>query len=189
MKVSSPNVTDSLKKLLNKEVDFILTDSIVARSMKQDLPQDVKNQLVIYNKVVLANKLFFAIRKNYPDAKTIIEKFNQSIRNMISDGSYNRILGFEWLVADTDGDGVEEYIVGDLAPSTTADPASSDDSYPVFSKQENTDKKRPKKYRVLNLEYNSWNEAEQAIQKARISGSLQYEDKETGAVNIFSGKF
>lgn len=189
IKVKSPTVTHSLKKLLNKEVDFILTDAIVAQSMKQHLPQDIKSQLVIYNKVVVAKKLYFAVRKSYPNANELLEKFNNSIRSMIADGSYNRILGFEWLVADTDGDGVNEYIVGDQVQSTTTDPAKSDSSYPVFSEEQNTGKKPAQKYRVLNLEYNSWDDAQQAIQQAQVSGRLQFEEKDSGAVNLFSGKF
>ena len=125
IKVKSATVTDSLKKLLDKKVDFILTDSIVAQSMKQHLPQEIKNQLLIYSKVVVTHSLHFAIRKDYPNANKLLEKFNNTIRSMIADGSYNRILGFAWLVADTDGDGVDEYIVGDQVPSKNDDPAIS----------------------------------------------------------------
>jgi len=189
LKVKSPTVVDSVKKLINKEVDFILTDSIVAQSMKQHLPQDIKNQLLIYTKVVVTHSLHFAIRKNYPNAKVLLEKFNNSIRSMIADGSYNRILGFAWLVADTDGDGVEEYIVGDKIPSKSDDPANSSNSYPVFSEDQSADKKPEKKYRVLNLEYNSWDEAQQAINQAQVSGKLQFEDKDSGTIDLFSGKF
>ncbi|WP_455200467.1 substrate-binding periplasmic protein [Kaarinaea lacus] len=188
-KVKSATVIDSLKKLLDKEVDFILTDSIVAQSMKQHLPKKIKDKLVIYPKVVMTHSLHFAVRKNYPNADKLLEKFNNSIRSMIADGSYNRILGFAWLVADTDGDGVDEYIVGDQVPSKNDDPAISGAGYPVFSEEQSRDKKPEKKYRVLNLEYNSWDDAQQAIQQAQMSGRLQYEEPETEAVNVFSGKF
>ncbi|MEJ2179886.1 MAG: transporter substrate-binding domain-containing protein [Gammaproteobacteria bacterium] len=188
-KVESPTVIDSVKKLLNKEVDFILTDSIVAQSMKQHLPQDVKKNLVIYNKVVVTQSLHFAIRKSYPNANVLLEKFNNVIRSMIADGSYNRILGFAWLVADTDGDGVEEYIVGDKIPSKNDDPAISGNSYAVFSKEQSANKKPQKKYRVLNLQYNSWDEAQQAINQGQVSGRFQYEEQDTETVDLFSGKF
>ena len=189
VKVNSRTITDNIKKLISRDVDYILTDSIVAQSMKRHLPQEIRKQLVIYGKVAATQKLHFAIRKNYPDANALLEKFNNSIRKMISDGSYNRILGFAWLVADTDGDGVDEYIVGDQVPSTNNDPAISGDSYPVFSEEQNAGKKPAKRYRVLNLEYNSWEDAQQAINQAQVSGRLQFEDKDSGAVDLFSGKF
>ena len=189
IKVKGATVAENIRQLLDNKVDFILMDSIVAQNLKQVLPEEIKNKLVVYPNVVVAQNLHFAVRRDYPGAAALLDKFNNAIRDMIADGSYNRILGFDWLVADTDNDGVDEYIIGDQLRSKAEDPAGSENSYALFSEKQGDDIKPVRKYRVLNLEYNSWGEAQQAINKAQETGTLQYENKTSDAINLFSGKF
>jgi len=189
IKIESATVADNIKKLLDKKVDLIFVDSIVVQSIKDKLPEDVQKQLVIYPDVVAEQDLYFAVRKNYPGASALLDKFNHAISAMIADGSYNRILGFDWLIADTNDDGVDEYISGNHLQSKSGDPAQSGRTYTLFSKENDTPPKPTKKYRVLNLEYNSWDDAQQAINQAQNSGELQYEDNTSGAIGVFSGQF
>ncbi|KPJ90219.1 MAG: hypothetical protein AMJ53_14435 [Gammaproteobacteria bacterium SG8_11] len=195
-----PDVTDAdnIKKLLKNEVDFILADSLVAQAIKEHLPDDVTNKLKIYDKEVVTQSLFFAVRKNHPDAKGLLDKFNNAVEQMIADGTYNKILGFTWLLADSNSDGVYEYIVGNNLPAVNYDPAEQQAGYSLFgseplnaSSSENAPaltKKPVLKYRVLNQEYNSWGEAKQAIDQAREEGVAPYEDT-SGTFDFLIGKF
>ncbi|WP_455205860.1 substrate-binding periplasmic protein [Kaarinaea lacus] len=188
IRVKGATVAENIKKLLRKEVDFILADSIVAQAMKQYLPEDVKSQLTVYDQVVVTHSLHFAVRKNHPEATMLLKKFNKAIGEMIADGSYNKILGFDWVVADTNSDGINEYIVGSQLRSKTLDPAATDSSYSLFSTEQNMGKKPVLKYRVLNQEYNSWSEAQQAINEAQEIGVSPHEDT-SGTFDFLIGKF
>ncbi|WP_455211249.1 substrate-binding periplasmic protein [Kaarinaea lacus] len=191
-------VADNIKMLLRAEVDFILADAIVARAIKEHLPGDITKKLKVYDQEVAAQNLYFAVRKNRTDAKILLEKFNNAIEQMIADGTYNKILGFTWLLADSNSDGVYEYIVGNNLPAVNYDPAEQKAGYSLFgSESVNTSlsenapdltKKPVLKYRVLNQEYNSWGEAKQAIDQAREEGVAPYEDT-SGTFDFLIGKF
>ena len=173
VKVMGATEAGNIKKLIAKKVDFILTDSIVVQAMKEFLPEDVKNELVIYDDAVVIRPLYFALRKNYPNGKAILEKFNKSISGMLADGSYNKILGFSW-VKVTNADGVEEYIGSSNVTPGAADPAQQQYGYQVFTDEEPNRKSMAKskkpKYRVLDQNFDSWRDAANAIEDAHKEG-------------------
>ena len=196
-KVSGTTVADNIKKLLRGEVDFILADALVAQAIIEHLPADVTGKLKIYDKEVLTQSLYFAVRKNRPNAQGLLDKFNNAVEQMIADGTYNKILGFTWLLADSNSDGVYEYIVGGNLSSAGSDPAKMQNSYTLFSNESggadagdepDLTKKPLLKYRVLNQEYNSWDEAKHAIAQAQEEGVAPYEDT-SGTFDFLIGKF
>ena len=179
IKVSGATVAGNIKNLVAKKVDYILADSIVAQAMKEFLPKDVKKELVVYEKAVLVKPLHFALRKNYPNGKAILEKFNNAISKMLADGSYNKILGFSW-VKVTNADGEYEYIAGRNVTPGAADPALQQYGYQVFSDEEANSadlaKSRKPKYRVLDQNFDSWRDAASAIEDAHQDGITREHD-------------
>ena len=192
VKVTGATLAGNIKSLIAKKLDYILADSIVAQAMKEFLPKEVRKKLVVYEKAVVIKPLHFALRKNYPDGKAILEKFNNSISKMIADGSYNKILGFSWVLADTNSDGIYEYIAGSNINPNSADPAAQQYGYQVFSEDESNRKSLaktpPLQYRILNQNYNSWHEAENAMQKAHKEGVSPTEDT-SDTFNFLIGKW
>lgn len=192
IRVTGATLAGNIKKLIAKKLDYILADSIVAQAMKEFLPKDVRNKLIVYEQAVVIKSLHFALRKNYPGGKTILEKFNNSISKMIADGSYNKILGFSWVLADTNSDGIYEYIAGDNVNPDSIDPALEHFAYQVFSEEEPNSKSLAKspllKYRILNQSYDSWHEAEKAMQKAYKEGVSPHEDT-SGSFNFLIGEW
>ena len=88
-KVEGASVGDNLRKLLKGDVDYMLADSIVAQALQDYLKPEVKNKLHIYKKAVAIRNLHFAVRRSYPGAQALVEKFNQVVDKMIADGTYN----------------------------------------------------------------------------------------------------
>jgi polar amino acid transport system substrate-binding protein len=196
-KVAGETVAENIKKLLRDKVDFILADALVAQAIKEYLPAEITHKLKIYDKEVVTQSLYFAVRKNHPNAQELVDKFNSAIDQMIADGTYNNILGFTWLVADSNSDGVSEFIVGGNLSSAVNDPAKLKTGYTLFDTNpsgtqvasgQDVTKKPILKYRVLNQEYNSWGEAKQAIDQAREEGVGPYEDT-SGTFDFLIGKF
>lgn len=188
VKVVGQDVVENIKMLLDKKVDYILADAIVAQGIKEYLPPKIKDNLVVYEKLVEAQNLHFAIRKNHPQAKVILEKFDAAISNMIADGSYNRILGFSWVIADSNSDGVQEYIAGVYLGSTIGDPMQSGVAYSVFAGKELPAESSPRKYRVGNREFESWDEASAAI-AAEGTRNKSPQNKAIGTFDFLLGEF
>ena len=106
--VPSPSVPQNVRALLAGELDYVLADALFAAYSIATHPQ--KLELVVGERALALRTLHFAVRKDVPDAAAIIDHFDGRVRQMLRDGSYNRILGIEWLEADVDGDGLSELI-------------------------------------------------------------------------------
>jgi polar amino acid transport system substrate-binding protein len=101
---------DSLAQLLNNTADYVLMDDLVVQFIVDHYPDQAKTRLNVGSKPLLTRPLYFALRKNYPNAATIISRFNAQLRGMIADRTYHRLLHVAWIRADVDGDGIPEYI-------------------------------------------------------------------------------
>jgi hypothetical protein len=76
----------------------------------------VSEFLSIGENPLIVKSLHFALNKKVEHAQAIINDFNMQIDTMLTDGSYNEILGLNWIRADIDGDGkLELVLVGNKA--------------------------------------------------------------------------
>jgi len=97
-------------KLLKNEVDYILVDQLLIHHLIKNQPSKVNEHLVISEEPLLVKSLHLAIRKDIEGAEELLEKFNMSTKDMLADGTYNRILKINWIQADVDGDGTIEWV-------------------------------------------------------------------------------
>ena len=106
---------ENLEKLLRGEVDYMLVDQLLIRYLLEHQQAEAVEHLEIGTTPLVQRGLHFAIRRDFPGAEAIVEKFDAQIRNMLSDGTYNEILQLNWIQADIDGDGQMELIAkGDM---------------------------------------------------------------------------
>ncbi len=124
--ISTRNDQDSLDRLLAGAVDYLLVDELVARHLIEFQPREVETKLEIGLRPMASRLLYFALRRDLPDAKRIIDAFNSEIRIMQGDGSYVEILQVGWIRVDVDGDGLYELMpygdyVGEFPPGTVYD--------------------------------------------------------------------
>ncbi len=116
--VSGESDQQNLSRLLSNQIDYMLVDAILIQYLLKYQLNDVSEFLEIGSNALLVKSLHFAIGKDVVGAEEIISKFNIEITNMISDGTYNKILELNWIHADIDGDGKTELILhGDEAGS------------------------------------------------------------------------
>lgn len=129
--ISRNSDSENLRALLKAEVDYIIVDELLAYYMFR-YETERANRLLVAGETAMTTKgLHFAIRKDVPGAKKIIEDFNAQIGPMVRDGTYNDILKVEWLVADVDRDGRPEYVIrgteaGDAPPASGYKVAGTD---------------------------------------------------------------
>jgi len=101
---------ESLTQLLNGTVDYTLMDELVVRYITSNYPKEAQSKLQFGSTPLVARPLYLAIRKDLPDAESIVGRFNAQIRGMIADRTYHRLLHVDWINADVDGDGIAEYV-------------------------------------------------------------------------------
>jgi polar amino acid transport system substrate-binding protein len=108
--VPSRSEEDSLTQLLANKADYVLMDDLVVQYILSNYPNEAKTRLNVGSKPLLTRPLYFAVRRTYPNAATIISRFNSQLRGMIADKTYHRLLHVAWIRADVDGDGIPEYV-------------------------------------------------------------------------------
>jgi polar amino acid transport system substrate-binding protein len=101
---------ESLTQLLNGTVDYTLMDELVVGYITSNYPKEAQSRLQFGSTPLVARPLYLAVRKDLPDAESIVGRFNAQIRGMIADRTYHRLLHVDWINADVDGDGIAEYV-------------------------------------------------------------------------------
>jgi ABC-type amino acid transport substrate-binding protein len=101
----------NLERLFSGQIDYMLVDALLIQYMLKYQVNDVSEHLEIGDQPLMVKSLHFALRKDVPEAENIISGFNNAIQNMLSDGSYHRILELNWIRADIDGDGEVELVL------------------------------------------------------------------------------
>lgn len=124
------NDQENLSRLLAGEVDFMLVDELLIRHVALHQKTEVESHLTIGTYPLVIRPLHFALSRGLPGAAAIIADFNEAIAGMIADGTFNRILGLQWIRADIDGDGLMELVgsgesVGSEGPERGYDIASN----------------------------------------------------------------
>lgn len=146
----------NLRALLDKKLDYVIADSLLMAHVFEQYPRQASERLVVAKEPLITRTLHFAVRKDIPNAATIVKRFNEQIRAMLADGSYNRALGLNWVSADVDGDGRAELVprtdrVGVRPPSggynVLSVPAAPAGSAPA---------PEPPRYYVGGKHYESW---------------------------------
>lgn len=101
----------NLEKLLSKQLDYMVVDELLIQYMLKYQINDVTKYLEIADAPLIVKPLHFALNKSITDGEEIINNFNKEIKEMIADGSYNKILELNWIKSDIDGDGKFELVL------------------------------------------------------------------------------
>jgi polar amino acid transport system substrate-binding protein len=124
--VRSSSEETSISLLLRQAVDYVLMDALVVQYLVDNYPDQARTRLQIGTTPLLTRPLYIALRRTLPDAQALINKFNQQIKQMITDRTYHRLLHVDWIRADVDGDGLLENVAASdrwarTAPTRTYD--------------------------------------------------------------------
>lgn len=101
---------ESLTQLLNSTVDYTVMDELVVRYLTSNYQKEAQSRLQFAATPIVTRPLYLAVRKDLPNAQSIVDRFNAQLRAMIADRTYHRLLHVDWINADVDGDGVPELV-------------------------------------------------------------------------------
>lgn len=130
--VRSKGEEDSIRLLLANSVDYVLMDELVVQYIIENYPNEAKARLQLGAQPMLRRSLHIAVRRELPDASSIIDRFNAQLRLMIADRTYHKLLHVNWIYADVDGDGQSEYV----AAADQAGKAPPAQAYRLFSQDQ-----------------------------------------------------
>jgi len=108
--VRSTSEEESIQKVLSKDAEYTLIDELVVEYILKNHPAQARDLLAFGSTPLIVRTLHFAIRKDFPNANTIINKFNSQLQGLVTDHTYNRLLQLDWIQADVNGDGKLENI-------------------------------------------------------------------------------
>jgi hypothetical protein len=169
----------NLKMLINNEADYTLVDDLFIQHAKKEQPDKCAHFLEFGTKPLLIRPLHFALRKNLVGAAGIIEQFNQTIRMMQADGTYNRILRLNSIAIDINGNGEKELVLAEINLET----AAFSSGYEIYSNHKKLPAK--KRYSIRDQIYNGWDEIPDDYQ----SPDDIIPDTRTSGFNLFGGDF
>ena len=118
--VRASSEEDSLAMLLAGKADYALMDDLVVQYIADHYPEEAKTRLSVGTTPLVTRPLYFAVRRTYPNAESIVSRFNTQLRGLIADRTYHKLLHVAWIRADVDGDGIPEYVPAKDAAGTNA---------------------------------------------------------------------
>ena len=143
----------NLKMLISDEADYTLVDDLLIQYALKEHTEKCDEFLDFGEQSLQTNPIHFAVRKNLPGAEDMIKKFDQTIRLMQADGTYNRVLRLNSIAIDIDGDGQKELVLADVNLGLEA--LSS--GYEVYTTSGTTLPEK-KRYSIRDTIYNGWDE-------------------------------
>jgi polar amino acid transport system substrate-binding protein len=158
--IEGSNDQENLNRLLAEEVDYILVDALLVQYLMKYQQGDVATHLEVGRLPLITRNLHFAVRKDLDSADLIISRFNEEILKMLADGSYNEILRIHQIMADVNGDGIDELVV---SPGSAN--GAFDESFYYAPLSVSGMKKGNSKVVVKGKYYQSWEEVPDEYKK------------------------
>jgi len=118
--VRTQSEEDNLTQLLQSKADYALMDELVVQYIVNNYAKEAQTRLELGKAAVIKRPLFLAVRRARPDSAAIISRFNATLRSLIADRIYHKLLHVEWIHADVDGDGVAEDVPASDKAGTSA---------------------------------------------------------------------
>ena len=110
----------NLENLLSDKIDYMLVDALLIQYMLKHQLNDVTQHLAIGQNPLLVKSLHLTLSKKVENAEEILNRFDEQIQQMITDGSFNELLELNWVKADIDGDGNMELVLGSNMAGSSA---------------------------------------------------------------------
>ncbi|WP_018693609.1 substrate-binding periplasmic protein [Algicola sagamiensis] len=91
-----PNEEKNFLKLLHKRIDVALINYYVGLELiRLHVPLDEQSKIVSHPRPVYENEYHLILSKNRPESKDLVKKFNQALKEMISEGIVEKVYSGE----------------------------------------------------------------------------------------------
>lgn len=169
----------NLKMLISDEADYSLIDDLLIQYALKEHTEKCAEFLDFGQQSLLTQPIHLAVRKNLAGAEEIIKKFDQTIRLMQADGTYNRILRLNSIAIDIDDDGLKELVLSD----TNLEVGTITSGYDIYSNKKSLPAKT--RYSIRDTIYDGWDKVPDDYR----SVDDVIPDTRTKGFNLFGGDF
>jgi polar amino acid transport system substrate-binding protein len=166
--VRHDTLTQSFQALGKGEVDYVLIDVLVLQYLFDEDAARAKQMFAVGAHTLLKRSLHLAVRKDFPNARTVVDAFDAEIAKMLRDGSYNRLLEVTWVEVDVDSDGQNELVLAGSAAGKIA----PEHGYRPFTPSTGAEPEPASHFFINGKLYTSWDQVPEAY-KADPSPDLK----------------
>lgn len=125
----NPITFDALKQLAEKRTPYLLASKHYINELNTLLYDNHRQLLNVSPQVLISTGVSIGVNKDINNAASIIDRFNSEIRSMKQDGTFNKLLSVQWILADINDDGFAEWITAADHETLTQNDAPH---YPYF---------------------------------------------------------
>ena len=170
----------NLKMLISDDADYTLVDDLLIQYALKEHTEKCEEFLDFGKQSLQTNPIHFAVRQNLPGAEDMIKQFDQTIRLMQADGTYNRVLRLNSIAIDIDGDGQKELVLADV----NLDIEAPTGGYEIYSTGGSSLPAKTR-YSIRDTIYNGWDEVPDDY---RSTDDVIPDTRKEG-FNLFGGDF
>jgi polar amino acid transport system substrate-binding protein len=116
--VPGANSEENVRALLHGQVDYVLIDDLEIHHLLARYPKELEGRIAVGRTPLVRRSLHLGIRKQRPDAQAIIDAFDRALDSILRDGTYNELIGVDWIRTDLDGDGRPDLVASDAHVGT-----------------------------------------------------------------------
>ena len=106
----NPSTYDAFKQLADNRAYYLMTSRLLIDEFNRLLRNENEEMVYLSARPLVTAGFRLALRQNVENVDRRLQQFNQAIKTMQQDGSYNRLLGMTWLTKDINDDGSADYI-------------------------------------------------------------------------------
>ena len=156
----NPSSFDAFRQLADDRAPYLMTSYLLVDEFNRLLRADGEEMLHYSAAPLVKTSFHISLSTKIDNAAQLLADFNDTIKAMQTDGTYNRLLGVTWLTQDTDGDGIAEYITSTDVTHAKIEPGLLTLAYSLDGKPVGDNAN----FIVDGKRFATWSDAKQALQ-------------------------
>ncbi|PRO75580.1 hypothetical protein C6Y40_00320 [Alteromonas alba] len=108
--VRNPALFDMFSQLSEKRADYVFEDWLVIAEFNRMLTNNGEKPLYVSPYPLVTSAVTISLRKDYPNARQLLDRFDSYIRDIQRDGRFNLAMAVSWTSMDINGDGTADWI-------------------------------------------------------------------------------
>ncbi len=157
--VRNPTLFDMFSQLSEKRADYVFEDWLVLAEFNRMLTNNGERPLYVSPYPLVASAVTISLRKDYPNARQLLDRFDTYIRDIQQDGRFNVAMSVSWTSMDINGDGTADWITSARMHHENVPPMSQKGVLPL-------DKTKPGEDSLFVIDgeqFTSWPDAQKQL--------------------------
>ncbi|AXR07878.1 hypothetical protein D0Y50_16840 [Salinimonas sediminis] len=106
----NPSTFDAFRQLADNRAYYLMTSRLLVDEFNRLLRSENEELVHLSAQPLVTAGFHLALSGTSSATQALLKRFDKTISNMQQDGTYNRLLGIDWLTKDLDDDGVADFI-------------------------------------------------------------------------------